>query len=83
MVASLVLLSSADCVVAVMPLARAPTLTCAAGSAVAFVSTKAVGVPSAGVIIVQEVVMQKLPVPLMPVHAHVETLEVGAANSIT
>ena len=63
-------------------LRRIATGNAPAGNPVAFVKTIAEGVPSAGVTIAQEVVIQKLPVPLIPVHVHVAMLE-GAPNSIT
>jgi hypothetical protein len=53
------------------------------GRFVRFEALPLAGVPNAGVTIVQEVVMQNDPEPLIPVHVQVLTLELGAPNNIT
>jgi len=54
------------------------------GMLVMFDALPLAGVPNAGVVIVQPVVIQNGPDPLIPVHAHVDTLlPPGAPNSMT
>jgi hypothetical protein len=60
-----------------------PDIPVATGNPVAFVNTPADGVPRFGVVIAQEVVMQKLPVPLMDVHVQALTFELGLPNNMT
>src|ERR1700691_454683 len=66
-VATFVVLSPTVCVVAVIPFTRAPERTDAAGSPVAFVSTKAEGVPRAGVTSVGLIANTAAPVPVSSV----------------
>jgi hypothetical protein len=60
-----------------------PVVVRVKGILVAFVRSRADGIPKFGVVIAQLVVMQKLPVPLIPVQAQVALFEDGAPKSIT